>query len=116
MSCTIPECGRTVRARQLCAAHYARAARHGDPQALTPVRDVSAPHAGGKHFKDDLPAGYYSDVPVRGAATLLGAVITCPCGDLLGPVHNAAAAALAIHSHQARSHRTPGRRHDYDAT
>lgn len=106
MSCTIPGCGRKVRARQLCAAHYTRAQRHGDP-GLSEVRPRPAPK-----FRVELPAGYWADAPLP-SASLLGAVICCEaCGAQLGPVHTLPAAALAIHGHQLRAHNVPGRHRD----
>lgn len=55
-------------------------------------------------YRDSLPTGYWSDVPVAGTG-LLGAVITCQaCKDQLGPVHDPASAALTIHAHEQRRH------------
>jgi hypothetical protein len=106
-TCTIRGCGRKVRAKQLCAAHYTRAQRHGDPGALNEVRARHEPR-----YRDELPAGYWSDVSVL-APGLFGAVIVCEaCGFQLGPVFTPASAAMAIHGHQLRAHNAPGRRHD----
>lgn len=104
--CTIPDCGRKIKARALCSAHYSRTKRHGDPRALSTVRRRRE-----LRFRDELPAGYWSDVSVL-APGLFGAVIVCEaCGFQLGPVFTPASAAMAIHGHQLRAHTIPGRRH-----
>lgn len=36
--CSIPDCDRTYRARGLCASHYQRLRKYGDPQADKPLR------------------------------------------------------------------------------
>lgn len=38
--CSVPDCTRDVEGRGLCASHYARWRRHGDPRADIPLRRV----------------------------------------------------------------------------
>ena len=104
-SCAVPGCDRRVKARALCSAHYSRLKRTGDLRALRTVR-----HRVTGKFRDELPAGYWSDVSVL-APGLFGAVVVCEaCGLQLGPVFNPASAAMAIHGHQLRAHNLPGMR------
>lgn len=86
MTCTTDDCTSPILAKKLCAKHYFRARR---PQK----------------YRDDLPKGYWADVPVAGTGPF-GAVITHTlCKAQLGPVHGSADAALTIHSHEVRNHR-----------
>lgn len=87
MTCTTDDCNSPILAKKLCTKHYFRE-RRGHIQK----------------YRDDLPRGYWSDVPVAGTGPF-GAVITCEtCKDQLGPVHDPASAAFTIHAHEHRQH------------
>lgn len=99
--CAVGSCTRDAAATGLCWAHYFRQRRTGDVRAAEPLRTT--------RYRDDLPEGFWSDVPVA-SATGAGAVIVCELdGDQLGPVHSAASAAMTIHAHQLRAHAPTGR-------
>lgn len=103
-ACSVLTCERSARAKGLCSAHYFRQRRTGDVQARIPVR--------AQRYREHLPAGYWSDVPIGGAG-FFGAVIVCEaCGDQLGPVWIESSAAMAIHAHQLRAHNDTGRHLD----
>lgn len=88
LKCTHDDCLSPVMAKKLCTKHYFRRRRH---------------HI--ERYRDHLPKGYWSDVPVDGTGPF-GAVIThVSCKTQLGPVHGPAEAALTIHAHEQRDHR-----------
>lgn len=85
--CVSPDCGGPSFAKDLCVKHYFRQ-RRGHVEK----------------YREGLPRGYWSDVPVGGTGPF-GAVVVCvTCKQQLGPVHDPASAALTIHAHEQRRH------------
>lgn len=99
--CSVTGCVRTAHSKGMCPAHWGRVYRYGDALAGKPLRT--------KRYRDSLPDGFHSDVPLEGVG-LFGAVVVCEAdGHQLGPVRSATEAAMAIYAHQLRAHGRTGR-------